>query len=135
MTTGNEGTHLFRLGEFTSHSGIPLEWKIDCDALTREDWEALAVIALEILDGEPFDQVLACGGAAAELSSALWKYRSPEGVLLVVDDVLTTGATMERHRLASGRICRGIVVFARGPCPPWVRAIFTLSPEVRRCPS
>ena len=26
-------TELFQLGDFTSHAGLPLKWKIECDAI------------------------------------------------------------------------------------------------------
>ena len=40
---------LFQLGDFTLASGQRSRWKIECDNLLAEDWQALAVIAAEIL--------------------------------------------------------------------------------------
>lgn len=47
-----------------------------------------------------------------------------EETILIVDDVLTTGKSMKEQR--GKRIdAVGIVVFARGPCPAWIRPLFT----------
>ncbi len=35
---------MFILQDFISHSGIPLEWKIECDDLTEKDINTLAFI-------------------------------------------------------------------------------------------
>ena len=40
-------TNLFQLGDFTSHAGLPLKWKIECDALTYQDWDCLAQMMIE----------------------------------------------------------------------------------------
>jgi len=34
--------NLFQFGDFSLHSGSKSKWKIECDALTDEDVEALA---------------------------------------------------------------------------------------------
>ena len=36
--------NLFQLGNFVSHAGNELEWKIECDALTDEDIETFAYL-------------------------------------------------------------------------------------------
>jgi len=50
-------------------------------------------------------------------------------VMLLVDDVLTTGRSLEqmRERIGSlypGYTMRGVVAFARGPCPDWVTPLW-----------
>jgi adenine/guanine phosphoribosyltransferase-like PRPP-binding protein len=45
--------------------------------------------------------------------------------LLIVDDVWTTGGSMEEHR--AGRDAIGAVLFARGPVADWVTPLFTLN--------
>jgi len=47
------------------------------------------------------------------------------GRLLIVDDVCTTGASMEAHR--RGRDALGAVLFARGPVPSWVYSLFSMN--------
>ena len=40
---------LFIREDFISHAGLPLTWKVECDALTDNDYEALAKIVSEKL--------------------------------------------------------------------------------------
>jgi len=40
---------LFIREDFISHAGLPLTWKVECDALTDKDYEALAKIVSEKL--------------------------------------------------------------------------------------
>ena len=35
-------THLFQEVEFVGHSGDNLNWKIECDALDKEEWQCIA---------------------------------------------------------------------------------------------
>lgn len=60
------------------------------------------------------------------LAEALKLYVT-EGALLIVDDVLTTGASMEEFR--NGREALGAVIFARGHCPSWVVPLFQMDAE------
>ena len=46
---------------------------------------------------------------------------------LVVDDVLTTGKSMRAALEREDVDAIGLVIFARGPCPRRVQAIFTLA--------
>jgi len=39
--------NLFQLGKITLNSGKKSFFKIECDALTEEDWDCLAEIAME----------------------------------------------------------------------------------------
>ncbi len=42
---------LLRLGTFAAHSGQSLTWKIECDALTDDDWTAIAALAIRMMGG------------------------------------------------------------------------------------
>jgi orotate phosphoribosyltransferase len=118
--------NLFKLGDFTLHSGSKAAWKIDCDALTNGDWAALALMLAERLP--PFGQVVGVPRGGLALAAALKRY-SKGGLPLVVDDVLTSGASMEEVRRAiKAPFVLGAVVFARGPCPPWVYPLFQMLP-------
>ena len=39
--------NLFQRKFFISHAGLPLNWKIECDALTAEDWKGLARMIMD----------------------------------------------------------------------------------------
>lgn len=118
---------LFRFGWFSSHSGFQLPFKIDLDALRREDWQDIAKIiawkfAFRAVHGVP------TGGN--QLARALDPYCEPGYPVLIVDDVLTTGRSMEEARARLGSDDKsfiGVVVVARGPCPSWVWPILQVS--------
>lgn len=89
--------HLFQLGDFTSHSGLPLKWKIECEALTWRDWDCLAQMMIE---REHFKCRAAYGipRGGNELAYSLNKNhatKSPEDPLWIVDDVFTTGKSFK----------------------------------------
>jgi hypothetical protein len=112
---------LFVDGEFVSHSGLLLPFKIDCDALTDTDLGTLAA-AIARRVGQ-FSAVHGIPRGGTRLAYALTQYctGSIDDPLLIVDDVLTTGASMEEaHR--SNTI--GAVIFARGPIPDWITPLF-----------
>lgn len=121
---------LFGSGSFTLHSGRASGLKIDCDALTEADWDTLARLA-KVLVG-PYSAVVSPGGAGSKFAHALNRY-CERGVLLVADDVLTTGQSMQHARethedeLVHKVGVKGIVAFARGPLPDWVQAIFHMN--------
>jgi len=113
---------LFQLGEFCSHSGARLPWKIDCDALTAQD---LACIAYIIAKKRVwFSKVEGVPRGGSKLAVALSPYIKRAGPLLIVDDVLTTGKSMNAHR--ADRLAIGAVIFARGPCPNWITSVFQM---------
>jgi hypothetical protein len=117
--------NLFQWGRFTSHAGKELDWKIECDALNREDWECLAAM---IDDRCEFGSVYGIPRGGVALANALEKYRTPGNpIRLVVDDVYTTGKSM-RDVMVGDDI--GFVVFARKRIEfdnkYYIRALFTM---------
>ena len=40
-------THLFKSGDFKSHSGLDLSWKIECDALSDSEWFTIKKMIME----------------------------------------------------------------------------------------
>ena len=117
--------NLFQLGNFISHAGNELEWKIEADALTDEDWDCLAKMISERC---VFGSVYGIPRGGTKLANALEKYCDPESkTRLVVDDVYTTGKSM-REVMQPNDI--GFVVFARERivinADFWVRALFTM---------
>jgi len=121
MTDRTETT-LFRLGDFVSHSGIPMHWKIECDALTDRDWECLAYLAAQLLPAFGSVEGVPVGGI--KFANALQQYVTV-GPHLIADDVTSTGQSLEQAR--NGRQAIGVAAFSRGACPAWVIPIFTWS--------
>ncbi len=104
------------------HSGGKSEWKIECDGLTDEEIDTFAML---IATRFRFGSVTGIPTGGWRIANALQKYCSTwYNNRLIVDDVLTTGASMEQYRESSLDI--GVVLFARGHCPSWVHAVFQI---------
>jgi orotate phosphoribosyltransferase len=117
------GANLFRWGDVTLHSGASSPFKIDTDALTGDDWQCLAHLVAELVG--PFGAVEGVPRGGLPLATAL-SSMATAGALLIVDDVLTTGVSMEEHR--AGREAIGAVVFCRSPSwPAWIEPLFLLN--------
>lgn len=117
---------IFKCGEFTSHSGKTLPFKIDCDGLSDEDINCIA----EIIAGKVnFSVVSGIPRGGVRLAKALKSYEKSEAYrCLIVDDVCTTGSSLEDWKatnlsIPSDRIA-GYVIFDRGGLPDWVNAVF-----------
>lgn len=121
--------NLFQTGDFTLASGAKSTWKIECDALSPEDWDGLAAMMVDVLP-LLFGSVYGVPRGGMPLAAALQPYASDHsGTILVVDDVWTTGGSMERYIAQQGTVRGPIqraVVFARRPPPPIVSALFTM---------
>lgn len=126
IATGARAEPLFQTGNFTLHSGAMSNWKIECDALTEEDWKTLAVMIVERCG--PFSSVVGVPRGGLPLAEALKPHVSATGPRLVVDDVLTTGNSILELTKFDFTPSIGWVVFARGRCPHGVRALFQMEP-------
>ena len=120
---------LIKPGKFVSHSGIQLSYKIECDALTDADIECIASI---IADKTDFGIVEGIPTGGCRLADALEQYAVFEAPFntLIVDDVFTTGVSMEAAKTAQPPQVPpddvvGWVIFARSILPDWINAIFT----------
>ena len=124
--------NLFTSGDFTSHAGLPLKWKIECDAIRPEEWETLAQMIMEY-ETMPFREVSGIPTGGMALASALDKYKSPDAddIVMVVDDVWTTGMSMRDHikenypSYLKAQVKKW-VVFARRPPDDGTKALFTM---------
>lgn len=119
---------LFQRGNFTLASGLISPWKIECDALTNDDWHGLAVMLIERLP-LPFETAVGVPRGGVPFAQALLEFANPfASTLLVVDDVWTTGGSMEKYisEQHPDRDIMRAVVFARKPPPANVTAIFTM---------
>ncbi len=114
---------LFLQGEFELHSGTITDWKIQCDALDDGDLACLAQLIARYC--HPFGTVEGVPRGGLRLAEHC-KTHASQGPLLIVDDVCTTGASLEAQR--QERFAKGAVIFARGPWPRWVQPLFVLWP-------
>jgi orotate phosphoribosyltransferase len=119
--------NLFQSGFYTLHSGRISTFKIDCDALTDDDINTIALLLAQRLPA--FKTVEGVPSGGLRLAEAMSKYATQKtffGVpkLLIVDDVFTTGSSMEKHR--GGREATGAVIFARGETPNWITPLFSM---------
>lgn len=130
---------LFISGNFTLHSGKSSNFKIDCDGLDHIDYKALADIVVPKLPYN-FSTVYGIPKGGVRFALALSKYCRPCNNLLIVDDVLTTGGSMEEakklhqydgHHTKYDHIF-GLVVFARNQPADWIFSIFQM-PDWIKC--
>lgn len=126
---------LFQQGHFQLHSGTCVGWKIESDALCHDEWDTLALMLADVLPR--FGQVIGVPRGGLQLAESLLDYIT-EGPLLIVDDVLTTGASMEGFKQGQQDIHGvfwpdpiGAVVFARSECPSWITPLFQM-PRTRQ---
>lgn len=118
---------LFRLAQIRLHSGGASDWIIDCSVLTEDDLRCLARLAhRSVGPWGPVEGVPRGGLPLAEACREL----STDGPLLIVDDVCTTGASLEDQR--QDRRAHGIVIFSRGVTPLWVTPLFLANPAMSR---
>jgi len=131
---------LFQSVDFKSHSGLDLTWKIEMDALSDSDWFTISRMIREY--SEPFSEAVGIPTGGVKLGNLLNQYGTgkDEDPILIVDDVLTTGDSMEdykrsieyiyiHHRKRTKRNPAnyiGWVVFARTKPPEWVNALFQM---------
>lgn len=128
--------NLFQTGDFTLASGENSGWKIECDSLGEADWEALAKITVKMI-GRPFGVAYGVPKGGIPFADELEKFSSGAGSdpILLVDDVLTTGASMTEYRdflfelewMQINAPVLGIVAFARRRPPDWITPIFQLT--------
>ena len=123
--------NLFQSVNFKSHSGLNLTWKIEMDALSEQDWFTIKKMIMEITP--PFREAVGIPRGGVKLGDLLNEHATgKEGdPICIVDDVLTTGGSMEYFLTQYQRNRRpftaiGWVVFARTQCPPWVKALFQM---------
>lgn len=142
MKTETARGNLFVRKDFFGHSGRLMHYKIECDALQPEDYDTLAFIICDKLErmatvhfkGSGIKKVIGVPRGGIPFQQAIEREMTrrggftANGVTLIVDDVLTTGASMEAARATCDDpdAC-GIVVFSRGRCPNWIKPIFEMN--------
>lgn len=123
---------LFASGDFTSHSGLALGWKINCDALTPEDWDCVAKV---VAARYKFRRVFGVPRGGLAFAAALVPHIDPTAkITLITDDVLTTGRSMEEMKFKTGPWDTdevvGVVLFRRTHVhADWIVPVFGLNPK------
>jgi hypothetical protein len=97
------------------------QWRINTDSLTDAELANLARLAAEQVGH--FGRVEAVAPHGLRFAEALRRHAT-RGPLLIADDVLVTPEALEAQR--EGRDAAGVVIFAMGPCPDWVKPVFVL---------
>ncbi len=121
---------LIQLGNIVLHSGATSYFKLVADAFIYDNLDGLVLLICQMVG--PFSSVEGVPQGGLRLAEALRPFTGGDGPHLIVDDVLTTGGSMEIVRgsyLASrpeGTTAVGAVVFARGQCPPWVKPLLQM---------
>lgn len=134
MHNGDRGMNpeLLLSGDFKLASGVSSDFKIDCDAMSNNE---IAVCARLLSKRLPeYGRVIGVPSGGLRLAAAMMPYAT-SGPLLIVDDVWTTGGSMERFR--AGREAIGAVIFFRpeiGKADPVAAkrlkaALFVMMPE------
>jgi orotate phosphoribosyltransferase len=125
--------NLFQAGDFTLRSGKKSAYKIECDALTPDDWAGIAAAVMEerLID-VPFSDVVGVPRGGVPFAAAMRRYVTP-GVrtLLICEDVVTTGGSIERYKLEQVKqwewdAIRGLCFVARGKCPDWIAPLLQM---------
>ena len=119
---------LFQKVDFKSHSGLDLSWKIEMDALSDNEWKCIAHMIADISD--PFQAAIGVPRGGVKLSGYLNEYctHAPTDPYLIVDDVMTTGGSMEvfKKEHFNDKYVIGWVVFARSKVPIWCDSLFRM---------
>lgn len=116
---------LFNLGSFELSSGERSDWIIDCRSLTDDDW---AWAARYVAQRSCFSSVEGVPTGGLAFAEALRPYcEHPSLPTLLVDDVMTTGASLVKLRGGRDNVV-GWVMFDRSGVgsPSWVSAIWSL---------
>lgn len=115
---------------FRLHSGETSEFRIDCDILSDEEIEVLARMVVRLVP--PFTHVEGIPRGGLRLAAALRRYcySRRDVVWLIVDDVVTTGASLREamdRKLAEGaERVTGVAIFGRHNfAAPDIRTLFT----------
>ena len=122
---------LFQDGDFISHAGLPLGWKLECDALSAEDWRCLAKMIRE-REHRPWYKAVGIPRGGVQLGEYLNEYSSgnKQDPILIADDVYTTGTSFREFKKNGYAFDPAIYwcVFARNPIDPEhkVNALFTM---------
>jgi hypothetical protein len=120
---------LFQSVDFISHAGKPMTWKIECDAISDDEWVTLAKMIREV-ERRSWSKAVGIPRGGVALGKALDTYSTgnPDHPILIADDVYTTGTSFIEFKaehysdVATIEWC----VFARKATERRVKALFTM---------
>lgn len=123
--------NLFQKVDLLLHSGGKSDFKIECDTLTDADLKTIAYLISKRYSPIMSAYGVPTGGRRLEMALKDYTVDTKKGYILIVDDVLTTGSSMEEFRkeivpVGQYDVCKGVVIFARGKCPDWIDPIFQM---------
>ena len=90
---------LFQKVDFKSSAGLDLTWKIECDAVSDDEWKCIATMIME--RANPFRSAIGVPTGGIKLAELLNEYGTGSYLdpVCIVDDVLTTGKSMEEYKV------------------------------------
>ena len=123
---------LFQWGKFTSHAGLELNWKIECDAISEKEWDCLAAMIFQY-EKRPFYKAIGIPRGGIPLANALNKFATGDKShqTIICDDIWTTGTSFRdyiKEHYPNWLMAQGIkwVVFARKMTNDGTNALFTM---------
>lgn len=115
-----------QIANITLNSGRRSTFKIECDNITDAELEAMCALLAQIIP--PFSRVSGVPTGGVRVEKAMRRHLSETGPILIVDDLWTTGGSIQRHLTAiDPREYLVAVLFARGETPPGVVALFKMN--------
>ena len=120
---------LFTEGDFISHAGLPLSWKLECDAISSDEWKCIAKMIMDY-QTQSFRIAIGIPRGGVVLGHWLNEYASGDAKdpVLVADDVYTTGTSFKEYceKYYPNEEVYKWCVFARRTPEYGVRALFTM---------
>ena len=120
---------LFTEGDFISHAGLPLSWKLECDAISPDEWKCIAKMIMDY-QTQSFRIAIGIPRGGVVLGHWLNEYASGDAKdpVLVADDVYTTGTSFKEYceKYYPNEEVYKWCVFARRTPEYGVRALFTM---------
>ncbi len=124
---------LLKIGDFISHLGSTFPFKINCDSLTNDDIDCIAEYIATRCN---FSVALGFTRGGIRLAENLEPYAVQDAPfnVLIVDDVLTTGLSMEQFKAklppqVHWDDVSGWVIFTRTEPAPWINYVFKTSED------
>lgn len=125
---------LFQSGYFQLASGQFSTFKVDCDHLTDGDIDTVARMLVHRLPSFYAVEGVPTGGLRLAEAMRQWTV-SDAGIFLIVDDVFTSGGSMEKFKAQTTQryndpYTKGAVIFDRSidGTPDWITPLWRLTP-------